>query len=408
MALNYIPLAVLAIVYLLISVRRIGRRSIEIWQAMGIGAFLVIISGQISPIDALKSINLDVIVYIIGMLIIGEALYESGYLNYLLSRFFNGSHTVRSFILKLVIFSGMSSVILMNDTLAVLFTPFLVGISKDKGLNEKMLLLALAFSITIGSVMSPIGNPQNLLIALRVQNPFPAFLLYLSLPTLINLLVIYLVLSMSFKNEINKGVNFENVAIKSENGMIVTASKLSLGLLFILSIANSLAFTIFAVSFPISLISLLAAVPIILSGRRGLGTIIRMDWRTVAFFAFMFILMQSVYDSGIIQLLVHGHIGGVANIMLFSLTLSQVLSNVPFVALFIKFVTPTLVNYLALAAGSTIAGNFLILGAASNIIIIQSAERYGGKGLSFIDFIKYGMITTLINFVVYCIFRIFI
>ncbi|MEM3811123.1 MAG: hypothetical protein QXV38_02350, partial [Conexivisphaerales archaeon] len=104
----------------------------------------------------------------------------------------------------------------------------------------------------------------------------------------------------------------------------------------------------------------------------------------------------------------HGHIGGVISVMLFSLTMSQVLSNVPFVALFIRFVTPTLTNYLALAAGSTIAGNFLILGAASNIIIIQGAERYGGKGLSFGDFIKYGMITTLINFAVYSAFLIFI
>ncbi|MCL4343746.1 MAG: anion transporter [Nitrososphaerota archaeon] len=405
---NYIPLVVLALVYALISVRRIGGRSIEIWQAMGIGAFLVLVFGQISPIEALKSINLDVIVYIIGMLIIGEALHESGYLNYLLTRFFSGSRTAGSFILKLVIFSGMSSVILMNDTLAVLFTPFLVSISKDKGLNEKMMLLALAFSITVGSVMSPIGNPQNLLIALRIQNPFPAFLFYLSLPTLINLLVIYLIVSLSFKKETIKEVNFEKTAVKPKSNNLETASKLSLWSLVILSIANSLAFTVFGVSFPISLISLLAAVPIIFSGRKGLGTVIRMDWRTVAFFAFMFILMQSVFDSGIIQLLIHGHIGGVANIMLFSLTISQVLSNVPFVALFIRFVTPTLANYLALAAGSTIAGNFLILGAASNIIIIQSAERYGGKGLSFTDFIKYGMITALINFAVYWAFLILV
>ncbi|MEM0123554.1 MAG: SLC13 family permease, partial [Conexivisphaerales archaeon] len=359
-------------------------------------------------IEALRSINLDVIVYIIGMLIIGEALHESGYLNYILSRFFSGSRTVRAFIFKLIIFSGLASVILMNDTLAVLFTPFLISISKNKGINEKMMLLALAFSITIGSVMSPIGNPQNLLIALRVQDPFPVFLLYLSLPTLINLIVIYLVLSLLFKKEISNEVNFVATKVEPVNRQIEIASKLSLGLLLILSIVNSLAFTIFAVSFPISLISLLAAVPVIFSGKEGLKTIIRMDWRTVAFFAFMFILMQSVYDSGIIQLLIHGHIGGVISVMLFSLTMSQVLSNVPFVALFIRFVTPTLTNYLALAAGSTIAGNFLILGAASNIIIIQGAERYGGKGLSFGDFIKYGMITTLINFAVYSAFLIFI
>jgi len=34
--------------------------------------------------------------------------------------------------------------------------------------SPKLLLLALAFAITIGSVTSPIGNPQNLLIALNM------------------------------------------------------------------------------------------------------------------------------------------------------------------------------------------------------------------------------------------------
>lgn len=404
---SYIPLAVLALVYALISMRRIEGKSIEIWQAMGLGAFLVLIFGQISPVEALKSINLDVIVYIVGMLIIGEALYESGYLNSLLTRFFKGSRTVSSLLLKLVLFSGIASVILMNDTIAVLFTPFLVNLSREKGLNEKMLLLALAFSITIGSVMSPIGNPQNLLVALRINNPFPSFFIYLSLPTFVNLLVTYLILTLAFKREGKREISFEKTAMLNNNSLLV-ASKLSLALLLVLSVANSIAFSVLAESFPISLISLIAAVPIILSGRAGLRIVYRIDWKTVGFFAFMFILMQSVYDSGVIQLLVHGNIGGVFNIMLFSLTLSQVLSNVPFVALFIKFVTPTLSNYLALAAGSTIAGNFLILGAASNIIIIQSAERYGGKGLSFTDFVKYGMLTTAFNFAIYYAFLMYI
>ena len=42
---------------------------------------------------------------------------------------------------------------------------------------------------------------------------------------------------------------------------------------------------------------------------------------------------------------------------------------------------------MALAAGSTIAGNFLILGAASNVIIIQNAEKEG-ETLSFAEFFQ--------------------
>ncbi len=59
---------------------------------------------------------------------------------------------------------------------------------------------------------------------------------------------------------------------------------------------------------------------------------------------------------------------------------------------------------MALSAGSTVAGNLLVLGAASNIIIIQSAERRAGKTLSFFEFAKAGAPLTAINLFVYWLF----
>jgi Na+/H+ antiporter NhaD/arsenite permease-like protein len=64
----------------------------------------------------------------------------------------------------------------------------------------------------------------------------------------------------------------------------------------------------------------------------------------------------------------------------------------------------TLLNWLALAAGSTIAGNFTILGAASNVIISEASEIRGGKSFNFIEFIKYSLPVLLVNFVVLYLF----
>lgn len=58
----------------------------------------------------------------------------------------------------------------------------------------------------------------------------------------------------------------------------------------------------------------------------------------------------------------------------------------------------------ALAAGSTIAGNLLILGAASNVIIIHNAERKSGETLTFLEFAKVGIPLTIINMFVYWLF----
>ncbi|MDF1532864.1 MAG: hypothetical protein P1P72_11215 [ANME-2 cluster archaeon] len=58
---------------------------------------------------------------------------------------------------------------------------------------------------------------------------------------------------------------------------------------------------------------------------------------------------------------------------------------------------------MALAAGSTIAGNLTILGAASNVIIIHNAEKYGHT-IRFMDFVKIGIPLTVINSAVYYAF----
>jgi Na+/H+ antiporter NhaD/arsenite permease-like protein len=58
---------------------------------------------------------------------------------------------------------------------------------------------------------------------------------------------------------------------------------------------------------------------------------------------------------------------------------------------------------MALAAGSTIAGNFLILGAASNVIIIQNAEKRG-QTITSLEFAKIGIPMTIVNILVYWLF----
>jgi Na+/H+ antiporter NhaD/arsenite permease-like protein len=87
--------------------------------------------------------------------------------------------------------------------------------------------------------------------------------------------------------------------------------------------------------------------------------------------------------------------------------LSQLISNVPLVALLLPMLqhagaaTPEL---LALTVGSTLAGNLFILGAASNVIIIQNAEKRAQVTISFLEFARVGIPLTLVNVLVYWVF----
>jgi Na+/H+ antiporter NhaD/arsenite permease-like protein len=94
-------------------------------------------------------------------------------------------------------------------------------------------------------------------------------------------------------------------------------------------------------------------------------------------------------------------------ILVISIVLSQLISNVPLVALYLPMLMQagvTAKELMALAAGSTIAGNLSILGAASNVIIIQNSERKSGETLTFLEFIKIGVPLTITNALVYWLF----
>ncbi|MDE1832232.1 MAG: anion transporter, partial [Thaumarchaeota archaeon] len=99
-----------------------------------------------------------------------------------------------------------------------------------------------------------------------------------------------------------------------------------------------------------------------------------------------------------------------AVISAYSITLGQILSNVPFVALYNHvmiangFTGAHVAQWMMLAASSTISGNLTILGAASSIIIIQAAESKGVKAFTFFEFFKIGILVTAVNLAVYYVF----
>src|SRR4030042_5593440 len=234
-----VSIIILGIVFLLIAVRRIGNLKFQIWQIMSLGAIAVLVTGQITPLEALKAINPDVMLFLFGMFVVGEALESSGYLSFLSYRIFRKAHSLDTLVLAILFVMGLMSAFLMNDTLAIIGTPVVLLLAKKANTTPKILMLALAFAITIGSVMSPIGNPQNLLIAINggVKNPFISFFRYLLLPTMINLFIAYLFLRIFYRRHFDhQPVHHEPEPIKDLK--LANLSRVSLVLLVVLVIVK--------------------------------------------------------------------------------------------------------------------------------------------------------------------------
>ncbi|WP_369694870.1 SLC13 family permease, partial [Methanospirillum hungatei] len=65
--------------------RQVGRFSFSIWQVMLAGAVLTLVTGQISPYDAVLAINPGVMLFLFGMFIVGEGVKNSGLLEQCIS-----------------------------------------------------------------------------------------------------------------------------------------------------------------------------------------------------------------------------------------------------------------------------------------------------------------------------------
>jgi Na+/H+ antiporter NhaD/arsenite permease-like protein len=161
------------------------------------------------------------------------------------------------------------------------------------------------------------------------------------------------------------------------------------------------------IDLPLTVIALAGAAPIVLLSPRRVEMVRKVDWSTLVFFAAMFVLMAAVWASGFFQGLIGSNgITSVPMILLVSVVLSQFISNVPFAALYVPLLQEAgagTAEMIALAAGSTIAGNLLLLGAASNIIIVQNAEREG-ETITFMEFARVGVPLTALNCLVYWLF----
>ncbi|MDD1679772.1 MAG: anion transporter [Methanomicrobiales archaeon] len=373
------------------------------------GAIAVLVTGEISLPEAIRAINFEVLFFLFGMFVVGVGLEESGYLFILGQRVLKRAKNSDQLVVMLIFSFGFFSAILMNDTLAIIGTPLVLYCAQKFRISPRMLLLVLCCAITTGSVMSPIGNPQNLLIASYsgLDNPFLTFFLYLAAPTLLSLAIVYLLFRWLYRQEFGKDVPVMEEGQISDP-QLARVVRVSLAILLILIAARTAApvFPAFRV-ISLPLIALLSASPLLLFSRKRATLIRLVDWPTMIFFVAMFVLMGSVWQSGIFQSLLRGGIpDSVLGILALSVIISQFISNVPFVALFqplLVYQGIPLGQTLALAAGSTLAGNLTILGAASNVIVIQNAERRG-ETLTFLEFLRVGVPLTLIQVGIFSLF----
>jgi Na+/H+ antiporter NhaD/arsenite permease-like protein len=414
-------LGLTVLVYIVASLILRSRRPwTPVWCIMAFASFMTILFGLVSFDDVSSVIDLDVILFLIGMFSLVGLANSSGLLELISLWFISIFRRRVTLIYGSSILFGVLAAFAVNDTVALMGPPIAYTLSRVTGIDPKFMFLLLAFSLTIGSVMTPIGNPQNLLIAIEsgVEAPFITFIIKLAIPTMVNLLLTTYVMLKVFKikdGEVRIGL-IPHEVLRSRRDTVLAG----LGILLIIAL---LVINDVLELYGAPHIRYRGVIPFVVAAGTYLLTtkprdvLSEVDWGTIVFFITMFITMEGIWSSGVLQPLLNlllptkeYGISSILRITVSSVILSQLLSNVPFVKLFIKYMNDLgyrgsdTAEWLTLAMSSTIAGNLTILGAASNVIILEVLESRMKSTITFVEFLKIGCLITTVNILVYLIF----
>ncbi|XP_008779194.1 silicon efflux transporter LSI2-like [Phoenix dactylifera] len=140
-----------------------------------LGAMLMVTFRVITPEEAYAAIDLPILGLLFGTMVVCVFLERADMFKYLGKLLSWKSRGGKDLLCRICLVSAVSSALFTNDTCCVVLTEFILKIARQNNLPPQPFLLALASSANIGSSTTPIGNPQNLVIAVQSEISFGKF-----------------------------------------------------------------------------------------------------------------------------------------------------------------------------------------------------------------------------------------
>jgi Na+/H+ antiporter NhaD/arsenite permease-like protein len=392
-------LVILVVTYLLIAVQRVPYVRLNRPSAALLGAVAMVTIGGLPLRDAYAAIDLDVMVFLLGVLLITAFLEIGGFFEWAARHVVRRARSPRALLAAVVVTSGLLSAFFVNDTICLVLTPLVLAALRPLGLKPLPFLLAVALGSNVGSAMTPMGNPQNMLIGVASGIPFAKFIASLAAPSLGGLAIVFGVLSFVHRESLSKPMPRDaEVPDAHFDAPLVRRALLVFG--------GALIGWVSGLSLPLVAITA-AAILLAIAQRDPVKAFEKVEWSLLLFFGALFVVMRGARDLPLVGSLttaagsqLHGapfHDAIVTSAAM--LALSNLVSNVPAVILWLpvvqKVAAPSFI-WLVMAMSSTFAGNLTLLGSMANLIVAERAETRGER-ISFGDYFKVGLPATLLT-----------
>ena len=391
-------LVILIATYLLIAVQVPGLRLNRPAAAL-LGAVAMVTLGGLPLRAAYAAIDMDVMVFLLGVLLLAGFLELGGFFEWAAERLIARATSARALLAIVVLLSGVLSALFVNDTICLVLTPLVLAVLRPLRLRPLPYLLAIALASNVGSAMAPTGNPQNMLVAVASGLHFARFVATLAPVAIGGLLIVYAVVAWTYRTDlaIPLPTRVELPEVAFDGPLVVRALVVFVG---------ALGCWLAGLSLPLVAITA-AAILLAIARRDPADAFARVEWSLLLFFGALFVVMRGARDLTVVTDLtsaagaqVHGAalrdatLGSAARA-----ALSTLVSKVPAVILWLP-VVPTLPRpdfvWLTIAMSSTLAGNLTLLGSMANLIVAERAEARGER-IGFVQHLKVGVPVTMLT-----------
>ena len=326
-------------------------------------ALLAVISAFFVPPSAgyIDYLDFRVLSLLFCLMLVVAGMRGIGVFHYLAGTLLKKAKSTRLLSLLLVALCFFSSMLITNDVALITFVPFAVMILSMADLKEMMIpvIVLQTIAANLGSMMTPIGNPQNLYLYSSFSVPFGQFILWMLPLTVISLVMLFIAV-FTLKNKA--------LDIAPQNSDKPDGKKLAVYLvLFIVCLLCVLR----VIEFPVMLVIVAAVVAIVdwkLFKNADYGLLLTF----VCFFLFIGNMQHIPAVSELIRKLVTGRE------LLTGAVLSQVISNVPAAILLSGFTDAV----RPLLYGVNIGGLGTLIASLASVISFRcyGAAETGGKG----------------------------
>ena len=119
----------------------------------------------LTPEEALAGFSSQVVIMMIGLFVVGGAIFQTGLAKMISSRLLKlaGKSELKLFLLVMLVTGGIGAFVSNTGTVALLL-PIVVSLAYNAGMSPGRLLMPLAFASSMGGMMTLIGTPPNLII----------------------------------------------------------------------------------------------------------------------------------------------------------------------------------------------------------------------------------------------------